>query len=159
MLLVMYAKEVDRWEQNIVEVQQEFVKNAEETLLTFEVADLKRIIGQVEGSDIIYIHGGDTELLVSTLDVTMDWTDMFKGKVVAGDSAGGNFLSKIGYSPKKDSFLVEVEPCLWFLYRILCLAMSITCRPTLTWKCLGYKSTNMWSLYIKAGFDTRAGWG
>lgn len=103
-LLVMYAKEVDRWEQNIVEVQQEFVKNAEETLLTFEVADLKRIVGQVEGSDIIYIHGGDTELLVSTLDVTMDWTDMFKGKVVAGDSAGGNFLSKIGYSPKKDSF-------------------------------------------------------
>lgn len=103
-LLVMYAKEVDRWQQNIEEVQYEFKKNAGDIELTFEVADLKRIVGQIEGNEIIYIHGGDTELLVSTLDVAMDWFDIFKGKVVAGDSAGCNFLANIGYSPKKDSF-------------------------------------------------------
>lgn len=54
---------------------------------------------QIEKADVIYLHGGRTQLLLDAIkDVTL-FREAVEGKIVVGSSAGANFIVRSGYSP------------------------------------------------------------
>ncbi len=101
-LLVYFAKEVDRIPKNKAEDVEHFEKNKESKQLSFEIASEEYFLNQINNSDIVYIHGGSTVKLMSVLSKFENLQNHFKGKIVAGESAGANALSTICYSPSVD---------------------------------------------------------
>jgi peptidase E len=101
-LLVYFAKEDDRIPKNKEEDIEQFNKNKDQKTLSFDVANEELFLKQVEWADIVYLHGGDTIKLLGTLKKFPDLKKAFRGKVIAGDSAGANALSSVCYSNKAD---------------------------------------------------------
>ncbi len=99
-LLVYFAKEADRVAKNREEDIQEFSKNSGGKVLKFETADEISFLEQVNKSDVIYLHGGHSGLLLEALKKYPNLKAAFKGKIIAGDSAGANVLAEAFYSQK-----------------------------------------------------------
>jgi len=59
-LLVYFAKEVDRIPVNRIEDIAQFEKNKGNKKISFEVADKKSFLKQLKSADIVYLHGGTT---------------------------------------------------------------------------------------------------
>ncbi len=103
-LLVMYAKPQEKWEHNVAEIQNEFLNNADGCKLEFQVASKEDMEQQLLWADIVYFHGGSTELIIKNLGAPFVWKNLLLGKIVVGDSAGGNYLATWGYSMLLDRF-------------------------------------------------------
>jgi len=70
---------------------------------TFLRADRDNFREQVREADVIYFHGGHTSLLLPAMEKFGDLHEDFVGKIVVGSSAGANYLSSVGYSPRARS--------------------------------------------------------
>ncbi|MEK7179844.1 MAG: Type 1 glutamine amidotransferase-like domain-containing protein [Patescibacteria group bacterium] len=99
-LLVYFAKELDRIVVNKKEDVGQFERNKENKNISFEVADEKSFVEQVKTADIVYLHGGNTLKLLETLKKFENLEKLFEGKIVAGESAGAYVLSSFFYSKK-----------------------------------------------------------
>ena len=99
-LLVYFAKEANRVEDNKNEDIKQFNKNKGDRTLFFEVATEESFIEQVRNADVVYLHGGATLKLLDTLKQFSDLASLFTGKTIAGDSAGANVLCAEFYSLK-----------------------------------------------------------
>jgi len=60
---------------------------------TYDYAKPATFLEQMDAADVIYFHGGDTELLFKTLPDVATLKAHFSGKIVVGSSAGANMLS------------------------------------------------------------------
>lgn len=69
----------------------------------FIKAEKDTFLNQVKDADVIYFHGGHTTLLLLAMKKFGDLTKVFEGKIVVGSSAGANYISKIGFSPSKNT--------------------------------------------------------
>lgn len=65
---------------------------------TIELADEGAFESQIDGADILYLHGGLTSRLVENLKAYPDLARHFDGKVVIGSSAGAGWLSAFCWS-------------------------------------------------------------
>lgn len=97
-LLVYFAKEIDRVPVSEKEDIVQFERNKENKDIFFQVADEKSFAEQVKSADIIYFHGGNTLKLLETLKKFPGLKELLAGKVVAGESAGAYVLSSVFYS-------------------------------------------------------------
>ena len=89
-------------EAKFPEYQAHFLKFFSEGS-SFIKADRVTFIDQIRSADVIYFHGGHTELLFTALEPYGDLRASFEGKIVVGSSAGTNYLSSFGFSPRKAS--------------------------------------------------------
>jgi len=105
-LLVYFAKELDRIPVNKDEDMTQFEKNKGNKSLFFEVAKEKIFLNQIEKSDVVYIHGGNTLKIITIFKNFPSFKKLTKGKIVAGESAGANLLSTFAYNPTSD-FIIE----------------------------------------------------
>ncbi|MDO8496086.1 MAG: Type 1 glutamine amidotransferase-like domain-containing protein [bacterium] len=101
-LLVYFAKEIDRIPTNKDEDIEQFNKNKGQKNLLFEVANEESFLKQVYWADIVYLHGGTSLKLLDTLKQFQNLKQLFEGKIIAGDSAGANILSAVFYSMVAD---------------------------------------------------------
>lgn len=62
--------------------------------LVYDYAKKETFFQQVDTVDVIYLHGGDTQLLFNSLSDISELKSHFKGKMIVGSSAGSNVLSK-----------------------------------------------------------------
>lgn len=62
-------------------------------------ASKEDFISQLQYADVVYLHGGLTDLLIESMKVYDNLEESFKGKIVIGSSAGANYLANYGYSP------------------------------------------------------------
>lgn len=69
------------------------------------VADEEEFYEQVAVHDIIYLHGGRTQTLLDALPNFAKSRDAFRDKIVIGSSAGANYLTHGGYSPKGGDYV------------------------------------------------------
>jgi peptidase E len=60
---------------------------------TLDYAKKDTFLKQVDAADVIYLHGGDTKLLLDSLPPVDTLKERFKGKLVIGSSAGANVLA------------------------------------------------------------------
>lgn len=99
-LLVYFAKDSDRIIKNQEEDIEQFNKNKGDKTLSFEVARVDLFPEQVKQSDIIYLHGGHSGMLLDALKKYPNLKELFDGKIIAGDSAGANVVCSVFYSMK-----------------------------------------------------------
>ena len=99
-LLVYFAKEPDRIDKNQEEDVEQFNKNKGDKTLFFEVAKIDLFPEQVKQSDIIYLHGGHSGMLLDALKKYSNLKELFDGKIIAGDSAGASVVCSVFYSMK-----------------------------------------------------------
>lgn len=90
-------KEWDYWYDN----WQKWFSEKFKTSFTYDYAKKETFLNQVDTADVIYLHGGDTHLLLESLPDTKILIEHFKDKVVVGSSAGANALSKKYWSSSK----------------------------------------------------------
>jgi len=76
------------------ETWQKWFSDNFKTSFTYDYAKKETFLDQVDAADVIYLHGGDTPLLLESLPDASILREHFKGKVVIGSSAGANALSQ-----------------------------------------------------------------
>jgi len=99
-LLVFFASTEIRIPRYIEEDKEQFTKNKLDKTIFFDVAQENIFLKQLEKADVIYFHGGTTSKLLNVLKKFPDLEKSFRGKVIAGDSAGVKALSNFFYSEK-----------------------------------------------------------
>ena len=97
-LLVYFANKSDNVERYKTEDMEQFKKNSGEKLLEFLTAREEIFEEQLKSSDIVYFHGGHSGLILDKIKKYSNLDKLFKGKTIAGDSAGANVLVKTFYS-------------------------------------------------------------
>lgn len=68
---------------------------------SYDYAKKSTFLQQVDEADVVYLHGGNTQLLFDTLPDAGELTRHLDGKIVVGSSAGANVLSKNYWSSSK----------------------------------------------------------
>ena len=99
-LLVLFAKSADKVSVNRDEDIAQFERNKGDKTISYQLADEESFVEQVKTSDAIYFHGGDTLKLLDTLKKFGDLKELFRGKIIAGESAGAYVLSKYFHSER-----------------------------------------------------------
>ena len=105
----MFARSLDSWEikfKEDIEFFSKHIDNFEPTLASEE-----NFVEQVKLADVVFLRGGQTELLLEKLNKAGNWIKELEGKTLAGTSAGGDVISK--YSWNLD--LKKIEECLGLL--------------------------------------------
>lgn len=101
-LCVYFASDTGDVDKKFVEDEHRlrgFANNKDVLFLKASEADFEN---QVKKSNVIFLRGGDTELLLEKLRKYPELKGLIVGKTVAGSSAGAYALSKYYYSNSKD---------------------------------------------------------
>ncbi len=102
-LIVPFAKETDRIAPTRERVSAELNNAKLQQNIIIEGATEENFLEQVKSADVIYFQGGSSSKLLSVLKKYPNLKDSLQGKIVGGDSGGGNVLCKFFYSPKTDT--------------------------------------------------------
>ncbi|GBE16390.1 peptidase family S51 [bacterium BMS3Abin15] len=96
-LVVCFSKPKKTWPEEFEWEKKKFthIKKKIEFILADD--DPEIFSKQVKRADTIYIKGGDNRLLIDKIKKTNNLEKLFRGKIVAGSSAGANVLSKYYY--------------------------------------------------------------
>lgn len=97
-LLVHFASDPEKLERNFNRDSSQFTRVRNRKNLTFIEADPQELIDQIKVSDVIYFGGGTTTRLLDAMKKYKGLKEAFDGKVIAGESAGMNFLAAYCYS-------------------------------------------------------------
>lgn len=97
-LLVYFANDPERNEDRKKGNIEQFNRVSGSKKFQFEIADEVNFINQIKNSDIIYIRGGSTPRLIEALSKYNNLEKEFEGKIISGESAGMNSLSKYSFS-------------------------------------------------------------
>lgn len=97
-LLVHFASGKEKSGVNKEKDEAQFERNKGNKNISFEIADEDKFALQVKEADVIYFGGGTTPNLMKALQKFNNLKKIFEGKVVAGESAGANSLSRYCYS-------------------------------------------------------------
>lgn len=110
-LLVHFASTSEKLESNWQRDTFQFNNVKENKNISFELANKNDFINQINNSDIIYFGGGTTVKLLDELKDYKNLKKVFENKIIAGESAGMNFLAKYCYSKSGGGII----PCLGIL--------------------------------------------
>lgn len=91
-LSCMFSRDTDRWEELFARFKPHFLKTFGDSA-DVRLADTKRFKEQAEWADVIYLHGGDLDMLRENLPKAEPLLNLFSGKTVIGSSAGAQLLS------------------------------------------------------------------
>lgn len=108
-LIVPFAKEVDRWLPTLKRVSTELHTVKWQQSIIIEGAVEENFINQIKSADVIYFQGGSSSKLLETLKKYLDLGNHLQGKIIAGDSGGGNVLCSFFYSSKTDTIHQGLE--------------------------------------------------
>jgi peptidase E len=97
-LLVHFAGTTEKSEINKERDTSQFNRIKQDKILTFEIADESKFIDQIHNADVIYFGGGTTPQLLSVLKKYTNLKEALEGKIIAGESAGANFLASYCYT-------------------------------------------------------------
>ncbi len=91
----MFARPVESWKEKFQEDKvffSKYIKNFE-----LELADVAKLTEQVKAADVIFLRGGETDMLLKKLNQSAGWVQELDGKTVAGTSAGMDAIAKYAY--------------------------------------------------------------
>jgi hypothetical protein len=67
----------------------------------YDYASKDRFLSQIDTADVVYLHGGNTAMMLDALPDASQLKAHFEGKIVVGSSAGANVLSTNFWSSTK----------------------------------------------------------
>lgn len=95
-LLVYFASREEDTSEVFTEQVQKFQSAISDRKLNFIHASQENFLSEVKQADVIYIHGGSTNKLLTILRNYPDLQPLLEGKTVAGSSAGAYVIAKYG---------------------------------------------------------------
>ncbi|MFA6392884.1 MAG: Type 1 glutamine amidotransferase-like domain-containing protein [Candidatus Paceibacterota bacterium] len=98
--LVFFAEFEEYLELRIEQCKGQFNKNKGSKNLEFKIASEENFLEGCEWADVIFLSGGRTVNLLESLKKFQNLSQIFKDKIIAGDSAGANALGHSFYSRK-----------------------------------------------------------
>jgi peptidase E len=106
-LCAYFAKEKEKWQELFKEDKINFSSAAPGKVLNFFMANVEtqNLTEQIKKADVIYLRGGTTGKLQAMLGRVKNLKELFKGKVVAGSSAGAYVLAT--YYPDKENTIIS----------------------------------------------------
>jgi peptidase E len=104
-LLVPFATTPDKYEREYNWNTSQFERVRDDRVIKYIQANKKDFLEQIKRADVIYLSGGKTTNAVEALSAYKKLDEIWKGKVVAGESAGMNVLAAYCYSKSTDSVL------------------------------------------------------
>jgi len=96
-LVCLFARPRETWNTAFLEDKEFFAAQLSQKRIEIVLADPKKFTGQVKYADVIYLHGGDTEQLVTALNADGEWKQELGDKTLAGSSAGADAIAKYYY--------------------------------------------------------------
>jgi len=96
-ILLNYFSRDDDWNVLAESDKKNILKQAGNKNVTFEIADPDKLANQLKKASVMYMRGGKTLKLLESLRKTPNLGSLFKGKVIAGSSAGAYALAKYYY--------------------------------------------------------------
>ena len=98
-LLVYFAESDEMRPLRMEQGKNQFEKNKGSKNIEIKIASPDTFIEDCKWADVIFFSGGRTIRLIEALKKYTDLGEVFKNKIVGGDSAGSNFLGQYFYSP------------------------------------------------------------
>lgn len=98
--LVFFAEYEEYLQLRIEQCKGQFNNNKGPKNLEFKIASEENFLEGCAWADVIFLSGGRTVNLLEILKKFQNLTQIFKGKIIAGDSAGANALGHYFYSKK-----------------------------------------------------------
>ncbi len=104
LLIVYFSREENKWPELLKDDKKNFTSANPNKKINFILAskDKQTFIKQVKEANVIYMRGGETIMLIGALKNIKNLKELFKGKVVAGSSAGAYVLSKYYVDSRND---------------------------------------------------------
>lgn len=102
-LSCFFSRPTDEWETNANDWHSWFTTQFKQPF-TYDYARVDSFLTQVDTANVVFFHGGDTKLLMSTLPETEKLVRHLNGKIIIGSSAGANMLSRYYWSSTKSEF-------------------------------------------------------
>lgn len=99
----LFAIPMSEWDQKLTEDNEmltEFITNFELIL-----ADPDKFEEQVKEADVVFLRGGETDILLDLLRQIPNWTKNLEGKTIAGSSAGAMAIAKYSHALEQDKFV------------------------------------------------------
>ena len=93
-LLVYFATEENAWEDKFEGGKEWFSRQNTDKEFNFVLATIEDFMEQLKDADVVYLHGGNTALLLKALKKYPEFVNRVGGKTIAGSSAGAYALSK-----------------------------------------------------------------
>lgn len=112
-LSCFFSSPAEVWKLNAEKWEPWFRKNVD-SIESYDYATPGTFEEKTMNADILYFHGGNSELLLKTVDEIKNLEQLFKNKIVVGSSAGANMLAKNFWSstykkPGKGKAIVPVS--------------------------------------------------
>jgi len=100
LLIVSFARDPQVWNEKFEQYRQIFLNLNSDKQINFVLSDPdpKIFTKQIQKADVIFILGGETIRLMGYLKNILNLKELFRDKIIAGSSAGANFLSKYYYT-------------------------------------------------------------
>ena len=100
-LVVYFAKPRDTWDAQYLYDKKKFSAFKKDKVVELASLDKAIFIKQVEAAEVIFIRGGDTDVLLTELKEISGLQDLIRGKVVIGSSAGALVFARYYWSNSK----------------------------------------------------------
>ncbi len=93
-LLIYFAAPEEKWMSYEAKHREFFLEQSEGKKCNFIIARAENLHEQLKVSDAVFLQGGETLKLLSTLRTDPGFAEVVKGKTIAGSSAGAYVLSR-----------------------------------------------------------------
>ena len=106
-LLVLFARPESDWSEKSEKLIRMFSKVSGDKNMQFVIANAEtdEFLKQLKKADLVYLRGGNTQMLREALEQVGDLRRLFEGKIIAGSSAGAYLLSKYYYTRSLGEFV------------------------------------------------------
>ncbi len=98
--LVFFAEFEEYLELRMKQCKDQFENNKDSKNLEFRMATKENLLEGCAWADVIFLSGGRTKNLLDSLKKFQNLSQVFKDKIIVGDSAGANALGHSFYSRK-----------------------------------------------------------
>jgi hypothetical protein len=96
-LSCFFSQPNENWQERISAFEPWFRENLGQNI-RYVIASEAAFLNQIREADVIYLHGGDDDLLIGKLKNYPTLAASFKNKIVIGSSAGAISLAKKSWS-------------------------------------------------------------
>lgn len=103
-LCVYFSSLKERWLSLLEQDTKNFSSTSQQKVFKFVLANDKTytLVDQIKSADLVYLRGGNTEMLLEALSKVKNLNALLKDKVVSASSAGVYVLSEYYYTNSKD---------------------------------------------------------
>lgn len=101
-LLIYFSRNENDWPKFLEADKQNFVANGKRLGLVVADPDPEKLRAQIQKSKAIYVRGGDTFKLLEKIKLLPEFSELIKGKIYAGSSAGTYIVCKYFYENDHD---------------------------------------------------------